>query len=179
MRLTSLMRNTIPSLHRRHQNASMPKDMPSVNQILIAETPASPMANRSAVRAVPGRGLEGDRYFIGVGTFSPNPQKPDFEITLIEQEKVEEFARDSGLPFTASHARRNIVTVGVDLNSLVGREFNIGKVRIRGIRLCEPCTYLAKTSFPDALKGMVHKGGLRAQILSEGSIHTGDIISVE
>ena len=153
--------------------------MPSVEQILIAETPASPMVNRFAVRALPGRGLEGDRYFIGVGTFSPNPQKPDFEITLIEKEKVEEFARDSGLPFTTSHARRNIVTEGVDLNALVGREFYLGEVRLRGIRLCEPCTHLSKASFPETLKGLVHKGGLRAQILSEGNIHTGDIISVE
>ena len=156
-----------------------PKEMPSVKQILIAETSTSPMASRSAVRAVPGRGLEGDRYFIGVGTFSPNPQKPDFEITLIEIEKVEEFARDSGLPFTTSHARRNIVTEGVDLNALVGREFYLGQVRIRGIRLCEPCTYLAKLSFPETLKGLAHKGGLRAQILSEGNISTGDVISVE
>ena len=100
--------------------------MPSVEQILIAETPTSPMSSRTSVRAMPGRGLEGDRYFIGVGTFSPNPQKHDFEITLIEKEKIEEFARDSGLPFTASHARRNIVTEGVDLNALVGREFYVG-----------------------------------------------------
>ncbi len=135
------------------------------------------MASRSSVRAVPERGLEGDRYFIGAGTFSPNPHKHDFEITLIEKEKVEEFARDSGLPFTASHARRNIVTEGVDLNALVGKEFYLGQVRIRGIRLCEPCTYLAKTSFPETLKGLVHKAGLRAQILSEGNICIGDVIS--
>src|SRR5260370_20996415 len=153
--------------------------MPAVQQILIAEPQTSPMASRSAVRAVPGRGLEGDRYFIGVGTFSPNPQKPDFEITLIEKEKVEEFARDSGLPFTASQARRNIVTEGVDLNALVGREFQVGQVRLRGIRLCEPCTHLAKGSFPESLKGLAHNGGLRAQILSEVNIHTGDVISVE
>ena len=89
--------------------------MPSVEQILIAETPTSPMASRSVVRAVPGRGLEGDRYFIGAGTFSPNPHKPDFEITFIEKEKVEEFARDSGLPFTASHVRRNNIRLSSHL----------------------------------------------------------------
>jgi MOSC domain-containing protein YiiM len=137
------------------------------------------MASRSEVRAVPGKGLEGDRYFVGAGTFSPNPQKPDFEITLIEKEKVEAFARDSALPFTAAHARRNIVTEGVDLNALVGKEFSVGPVRLRGIRLCEPCAYLAKASFPETLKGLVGKSGLRAQILSEGSIRTGDSISVE
>ena len=129
------------------------------------------------VRAVPGRGLEGDRYYDGRGTFSPQPQKADFELTLIEEERVEAFARDFDLDFTAAHARRNVVTRGVDLNALVGREFRIGDVRVRGVRLCEPCHYLAKTTHPETLRGLVHKGGLRAQILSTGTIKTGDPIT--
>jgi MOSC domain-containing protein YiiM len=104
--------------------------MPSVTQILTADSPETAMNTRSEVRAVPGKGLEGDRYFEGTGTFSPLPRKPDFEITFIEGEKIEAFARESGLPFTARHARRNIVTEGVDLNALVGREFSVGDVRI-------------------------------------------------
>jgi MOSC domain-containing protein YiiM len=134
------------------------------------------MTSRSEVRAVPGKGLEGDRYFGGTGTFSPHPQKPDFEITLLEHEKITAFAIDAGLPFTASHARRNLVTEGVDLNALAGKEFLVGDVRIRGIRLCEPCSYLAKTTFPETLRGLVHKGGLRAQIVSEGTIRVGDSV---
>lgn len=152
--------------------------MPFVSEILIAESPSSPMSSRSEVRAVPGRGLEADRYFSGVGTFSPTPQKPDFEITFIEKEKIEEFARATALPFTAAHARRNIVTEGVDLNALIGKEFLVGSVRIRGIRLCEPCNFLAKTTFPEVLKGLVHKGGLRAQIVTEGIIRVGAEIVV-
>jgi MOSC domain-containing protein YiiM len=142
--------------------------------ILIAESPSAPMTPVSCVRAVPGRGLEGDRYFLNRGTFSPTPQKPDYELTLIEQEQIEAFAQASGLPFTALHARRNIVTRGVALNDLVGREFLIGDVRVRGLRLCEPCNYLAKISYPETLKGLVHQGGLRAQIITEGNIHAGD-----
>lgn len=145
-------------------------------QILIAESSAAAMHSVITARAVPGRGLEGDRYFLGVGTFSPTPPKPDFEITLIEREKIDAFARLSGLPFTAEQARRNLVTVGVDLNALVGLEFMVGDVRLRGIRLCEPCNYLAKISFPETLKGLVHQGGLRAQILSEGLLRVGDDI---
>ncbi len=128
------------------------------------------------VRAVPGKGLEGDRYFAGTGTFSRQPQQPAYELTLIELENVESFAADSGLSFTASHARRNIVTKGVRLNELVDQEFYIGEVRVRGLRLCEPCNHLAKGSFPETLTGLVHKGGLRAQILSEGNICIGDQI---
>lgn len=148
----------------------------AVAEILIAPSPSCPMTSQTAVRAVPGQGLEGDRYFAGTGTFSPHPQKPDFEITLIEREKIEGFAAESGLPFTAAHARRNIVTQGVDLNALAGKEFLVGEVRVRGIRLCEPCNYLAKISFPETLKGLVHQGGLRAQILSAGVIRVGDEI---
>jgi MOSC domain-containing protein YiiM len=149
-----------------------------VANILIAASTDAEMVRQAQVRAVPGKGLEGDRYFIGAGTFSPQPQKPDFELTLIEQENVEAFAAESGLAFTASQARRNVVTKGIRLNDLVGQEFYVGQVRVRGIRLCEPCTHLAKSSFPETLKGLVHKGRLRAQILSAGQISIGDQIRV-
>ncbi|MGD0059179.1 MAG: MOSC domain-containing protein [Verrucomicrobiia bacterium] len=150
--------------------------MKQVAQILIAPSPASAMQPTPEVRAIAGKGLVGDRYCSGDGTFSPHPQKPDYEITFIEREKIETFARDSGLPFTASLARRNIVTEEVDLNELAGKEFLVGDVRIRGVRLCKPCNYLAKVSFPETSKGLVNKGGLRSQILSEGVIHVGDCI---
>ena len=150
--------------------------MPRIVQILTAASPAEPMQARPCVRAVPGRGLEGDRYFLGHGTFSPRPQKPDFELTMIESEAVETFARESGRPFTAAQARRNLVTRGIALNDLVGREFSIGEVRLKAIRFCEPCNYLAKTTWPDVLRGLVHRGGLRVQILTEGEIRVGDSI---
>ena len=151
---------------------------PRVAEILTAESPAAEMKSRSEARAVPGKGLEGDRYFWGQGTFSPPVPRGDFEITLIEREQIEAFARESGLPFTSRHARRNIVTEGIALNDLAGSEFFLGEVRVRGIRWCEPCQHLAKISFAEILKGLVHKGGLRAQILSEGLIRVGDTIRV-
>ena len=155
-----------------------PPCMSRLTCILIAESPRSPMVHRDAARLVPGCGLVGDRYHDGVGTFSPHPQKPDFEVTLIESEKVAAFALESGLPFTVEMARRNLVTEGVDLNALVGREFVVGEVRLLGMRLCEPCSYLARTTLPEVLAGLVHRGGLRARILSEGVVQVGDSIDV-
>ncbi len=145
-----------------------------VVEILVADSPESPAVALQSVRAVPGRGLEGDRYFSGTGTFSPNPRRPDFEVTLIQREHVEAFAAESGLAFAPGDARRNLVTIGIDLNALVGREFRVGEVRIRGLRLCEPCSTLAKRTSPEVLRGLVHRGGLRAQILTEGVIRVGD-----
>lgn len=150
--------------------------MSRVAEILISKSPSAAMAPQESAQAIPGKGLQGDRYFSGAGTFTPNPQKPDYELTLIEKEKIDAFASESGLPFTSHHSRRNIVTEGVDLNALAGKEFMIGAVLIRGIRLCEPCGQLAKTTFPETLTGLVHKAGLRAQILTEGTIRVGDKI---
>lgn len=150
--------------------------MSRITQILIAESPAAPMVEVASVLAVPGFGLQGDRYFSGAGTFSPDPRKPAFELTLIESEQIEAFAARSGLAFTAHMARRNIVTEGVDLNALVGVEFVLGPVRILGIRLCEPCEYLASISVPEVLPGLTQRAGLRAQILSEGLVSVGDAV---
>ena len=152
--------------------------MARIVEILVASVLSSAMESRESVRAVPGRGLEGDRYFFGLGTFSPNPHKPDYEVTLIQKEHIENFQAASALPFTSKHARRNLVSEGVDLNSLVGKDFTVGSVRLRGLRLCEPCNHLAKSTFPAVLHGLVHKGGLRAQILSEGVIQVGDPLTV-
>ena len=155
-------------------SARQPNDLPRVIEILLTDSPSAEMESKESARAVPGRGLEGDRYFLGLGTFSPHPQKPAYEITLIQQEHIQDFQRTTGLPFTSLHARRNLVTVAVDLNSLVGLDFTVGEVLLRGIKLCEPCAYLAKSSFSEVLPGLVGKGGLRAQILRGGIIRVGD-----
>jgi MOSC domain-containing protein YiiM len=104
-----------------------------VESIHIASTAAGPTTALAAVEAIPGVGLEGDRYALKLGTFyKPDP---DRELTLIEAEAIEALRRDYGVELAAGDARRNIVTRGVSLNHLVGREFVIGNVRIRGIRL--------------------------------------------
>jgi len=142
--------------------------------INIASEAAAPMQSVDEVRAVPGRGLAGDRYFAQKGTFA-KPQA-DRELTLIEAEAIEAMKRELDVEYGLSDSRRNIVTRSVPLNHLVGKEFWIGEVKVRGLRLCEPCSHLQKLSHEKVLPGLVHRGGLRAQILSEGMIRIGQTI---
>jgi MOSC domain-containing protein YiiM len=145
----------------------------TVVAIHIAPVAEAPMESLAEVRAIPGRGLEGDRYFQKQGTFWK--ADPDVEVTLIESEAFDGLRRETDLDLDPSAGRRNIVTRGVALNHLVDREFQIGEVRLRGLRLCEPCRHLQKVSGkPGILGAMIHRGGLRAQILSEGTVKVGD-----
>lgn len=147
-----------------------------VVSIHITPSAGEPMASVPEVHAVPGKGLEGDRYFKDLGTYSNRPG-PDREITLIELEAIEALGRDYGTNIIPGDSRRNLVTRGVALNHLVGREFRVGEVALRGIRLCEPCSHLVKlTGQENILPGLVHRGGLRAQILTGGRIRVGDAV---
>ncbi len=148
----------------------------TVVSLHIAKEAAGAMTSVGDVRAVAGKGLEGDRYLRDVGTFSKKP-KPDREVTLIESEAIEAVSRDYGITLAPGDTRRNIVTRNMALNHLVGREFSVGGVRLRGVGLCEPCSHLAKLTNPDVSKALVHRGGLRAQILTDGIIRVGDVIS--
>jgi MOSC domain-containing protein YiiM len=129
-----------------------------------------------SVRAIAGRGLEGDRYALGCGTFSANSGQRD--VTLIEVEELDRFVRGCGHPLQAAESRRNLVTRGVRLNELVGREFFVGRVAMRGLRLCEPCAHLGRLTSAPVLPGLIHRGGLYAQILQDGELTVGDLISV-
>jgi MOSC domain-containing protein YiiM len=146
-----------------------------VESIHIASAPKEPMETRDQVVAIPGVGLEGDRYALKLGTFYK--PEPDRELTLIEAEPVEALRRDYKIELAAGDARRNIVTRGVPLNHLVGREFRIGDVLIRGLRLSEPCDHLQKVTGKQLIKGLCHRGGLRAQILTQGTIRIGDSVT--
>src|SRR3979411_2836453 len=112
----------------------------TIELIYIARAATAPALSVKEALAVPGVGLEGDRYALRQGTFFK--PEPDFELTLIEAEAVEAAQLEHGLKLVPGDARRNLVTRGVSLNPLVGQEFQIGSVRVRGIRLCEPCSHL-------------------------------------
>ena len=146
----------------------------SVEAIYVSpEAGVLPTAVESVV-AVAGRGLEGDRYFRDAGTFSDAPRSNGRDITLIEAEAVEGLARDTGIELEPAATRRNVVTRGIALNDLVGRRFTVGEVECMGRRLCDPCSHLEKLTQPGVLKGLVERGGLRADVVREGQIRVGD-----
>ena len=147
----------------------------SVVSIHITPAAGQPMETVPEARAVAGRGLEGDRYALGTGYYSGKPGEGGRELTLIETEALQALPV-LGVKLGAAESRRNIATTGVALNHLVGREFWVGAVKLRGTRLCEPCKYLDGLTQDGAMTALIHRGGLRAQILSDGLIRAGDTI---
>jgi len=154
----------------RHHLTSPPdsgRSEGTIEALALAAAAEAPMALVEEACAHAGRGLEGDRYFVHAGTFS-NPYSDGHDLTLIEAEVVDEL----GLP--PGEARRNVVTRGIDLNALVGRNFRVGEAECVGRRLCEPCAHLQRLTHPGILRDLVHRGGLRADVLEGGAIRVGD-----
>ena len=126
------------------------------------------------------KGIVGDRYFENCGTFSKSSTiEAKKQLTLVAIEALDEFLEAHVSELSHGDFRRNIVTSGVDLNSLVGREFEVDGVRCRGIETCEPCAYLARTVSPLVLPHLVHKAGLRAEVLTSGEVKIGGVITDE
>ena len=150
----------------------------SVFSIYIADNPKSKMQSIPKASLVAGKGIEGDRYFYGKGTFSRKlKNNPSVELTLIEKEEIDKFNETYNQNHNYGDLRRNIITEGFRLNDYVGKEFTIGNIKLKGIRLCEPCPYLADTVNPLVLPHLVGVGGLRAQIITGGTINNGEIIN--
>jgi hypothetical protein len=141
-----------------------------VDAIWVSTSAGEPATALTSARALPGRGLDGDRHVTGDGTFPSG--LPGSALTLIEAEVCESFEP----PLGPDDHRRNVVTRGVALNDLVGHEFTVGSVRCKGMRLCEPCTVVQRYAGRPVLRALVHRGGLRADILADGEIAVGDEI---
>jgi len=142
-----------------------------VTEVLIAKQAGDDLERQDVVSAEAGRGLVGDRYHLGIGTFSEKLKgTPEVEVTLIEREEVDAFNAVTGQSLPAAAFRRNIVTQGIRLNDLEGKLFTIDGVQMKGIRLCEPCAHLAGILGQEIMEHMVHKSGLRAQVITSGEI---------
>jgi hypothetical protein len=145
-----------------------PPAVGTVEAIAVAGAAAEPARLLESVHAVAGQGLAGDRHVAGTGTFPSG--LPGSALTMIEAEVCESFDP----PLEPGEHRRNVITRGIDLNALVGHEFLIGDVACRGMRLCEPCTVVQRYAGRPVLRSLVHRGGLRVDILRDGDIHVGD-----
>jgi hypothetical protein len=157
------------SLPTDEQPYGRQRTLGSVAAILVAADAEQPLGRVDSAQAVAGSGLEGDRYGAGRGTFSGTGR--GYELTLVDADVLDSI----DLPW--EQARRNIVTRGVDLSSLVGRRFTVGEVECIGRRLAEPCAHLEKLSRPGIMRPLVHRAGLRADILTGGSITLGDTVA--
>ncbi|MFL5827731.1 MAG: MOSC domain-containing protein [Thermoleophilaceae bacterium] len=143
-----------------------------VEQIFLARHESGPTAPIDEVEAVPGHGLVGDRYWFENGDAGPGEA-----ITLIAAEAIDGYASDSGDPLAPGEHRRQVVTRGIDVNTLVGRRFSVGEVECEGVELCEPCNHLQKLTGRETLmRDLVHRGGLRADVVSGGTIRVGDSV---
>jgi hypothetical protein len=146
----------------------------TVEGLAVAPAAEAGMQLLEVATARAGRGLDGDRYAVSAGTFSPRAaRRPGYDLTLLAAEVLDELtAAGTTVDFAAT--RRNVLTRGLDVNALVGRTFRIGDVLCEGRRLCEPCVHLDRLSGPGLLRPLIHKGGLRADVLTDGVIRRGD-----
>jgi MOSC domain-containing protein YiiM len=144
--------------------------------IYTAPAKGAPMERRAEVRAEAEVGLEGDRYATGDGKYTRPSDGGERAVTLIEREAVDAARREYDIELEEHEPRRNIVTEGVPLNHLVGRTFRVGDVVLRGFKLAEPCAYMEGLTRPGVRRALVHRAGLRAEILEGGVVHVGDPI---
>ncbi len=155
---------------------------PQLLAIQIAADKGAPMQSLETVQAIEGAGLDGDRYATGKGAFSKTRDVVR-HLSLIESEAIQDVRESNQVDLTFADTRRNLLTVGIRLNDLVGKQFRIGEVLVEGVELCDPCARPGKLSgkpelnnFKELLDG---RGGLRVKIISTGVLKTGDAIEID
>lgn len=149
----------------------------ALTDLFLSPEASAPMRRAEHARALAGRGLEGDRYADSGGSFSRWPH-PGRAITLIASEALADAEAEFGVTLADGEHRRNLVVTGVPLADLKGVAFRIGEVEFRGWRICAPCTYLIRVTGQDLIfEALVRRGGLRAEILTDGVIRRGDPVT--
>ena len=144
--------------------------MGKVLEIGISENKSSKIVSVNEVEAIKGKGLVGEKHF-------KENNKKRSQITLIEIENINYYNKITGTQIPAINFLRNIVTEGIRLNVLVGKEFFIGKVKVKAPDLCRPCKNLQESlQQKNTVKELLYTGGLRCEILSSGKIFIDDQI---
>jgi MOSC domain-containing protein YiiM len=151
--------------------------MARIEGIYTTTAAGEPMIEHQSIRAIAGKGLEGDRYVLETGFYSDG--QDGRQLTLIERESLETLKAEHGVELLPIECRRNLMTSGVRLNDLVGKRFRVGDVECQGIRLCPPCNHLEDLTRPGMLRGLVYSGGLRAHVLNNGVVSVGDVVQVD
>ena len=150
----------------------------SIRQIFVSPASGEAMQVRTEVLAFAGQGLEGDRFRQPEGWATEDGR----QMTLVARESLADIEAETGIAIPAGKSRRNIITDGVRLNDLVGRRFALGDVVCEGVEICQPCAKMGEVLNEDkakVVKALVHRSGLRARILSGGTIHAGDTITID
>ena len=149
----------------------------NVVELFTTDRMSAPMKKMEQLNALAGQGIEGDRYFLGTGTYSKKPE-PGRQVTLIEIEILEWLKDKFEITVKPEECRRNVLTRGVQINDLVGSEFFVGAVRLRAHRITQPCRYLENLLVqPGLYEALWDNGGISCEILSDGIIKEGDIIT--
>jgi MOSC domain-containing protein YiiM len=146
-----------------------------LTEIWLTGAAAAPMRRVRAGRLIAGAGLDGDRYALGGGTWA---QYPDLEkqLTLIDRDDVAAVAAEVGADLAPGDTRRNLVTAGIDLPSLVGGWFTVGDALLFGMKRCPPCTHLERLTGTRLVKAMVHRGGINAAVFTGAEIAESSVV---
>lgn len=143
----------------------------TVEGLFVTGESGGEIRRQRTVDAVAGRGLRGDRYFKERASEAGN------DVTLIEQEALDAIRQESSIELAPGEHRRNVETRDVALNHLVGKRFRVGDAVCRGVELCEPCSYLQNMTEDGVLRALLHRGGLRAEIVESGTVRAGDTVA--
>ncbi len=150
----------------------------TVLEIFTTSAANEPMIGQQAAEALPGKGLAGDRYALGVGFYSNTPTTEGArELTLIDAGAIAQVTEETGFPFAPVESRRNLITTGIALDALIGQKFTVGDVVCEGVRACPPCVHLEELTGKKVMRSLVRTGGLRARIVEGGTIRVGDAVA--
>lgn len=147
-----------------------------LEHIHVTEAGGGAMRPLPEAALVAGRGIEGDRYFLGSGTYSVKPG-PDRQLTLIAAEVLDALSREEGIALAPHEHRRNLTVTGVPLDDLVGRRFRVGAVLVEGVRENKPCKWLEKLTGKPVYEPLLGRSGLNCRIVEGGTIRAGDPVT--
>ena len=147
----------------------------TLTEIWLTDSATAPMRRVASALLVAGRGLEGDRYAAGGGTWADYPDL-EKQLTLIDRDDVAAVARETGAALAPGDTRRNLVTTGIDLPALVGSWFAAGEALLFGMKRCPPCTHLERLTGVRLVRAMARRGGVNAAVFVGGTIREGDAV---